>query len=90
MLTTLPRPAQHARARAAAPAAVGADVRTSGSTRSATALLGSTRDAAGEALIGWGDRVAQRTLCRHFGPDHAELGNLKVLASAQPHRLGGR
>jgi len=31
-----------------------------------------------EALIRWGDRVAARTLFRHFGPDHAEVGDLKV------------
>jgi len=29
-------------------------------------------------LIRWGDRVAQRTLYRHFGPDEAEVGALKV------------
>jgi hypothetical protein len=31
-----------------------------------------------EALIRWGDRVAQRTLYRHFGQDNAEVGALKV------------
>ena len=31
-----------------------------------------------EALIHWGDRVAARTLFRHFGPDEAEVGSLHV------------
>jgi hypothetical protein len=31
-----------------------------------------------EALVRWGDRVAQRTLFRHFGDDRAEVGKLKV------------
>lgn len=31
-----------------------------------------------EALIRWGDRVAERTLYRHFGDDHAQVGDLKV------------
>jgi hypothetical protein len=31
-----------------------------------------------EALIRWGDRVAARTLFRHFGPDTAEVGDLKL------------
>jgi hypothetical protein len=30
------------------------------------------------ALIRWGDRVAARTLFRHFGPDQAEVGELPV------------
>jgi len=30
------------------------------------------------ALIRWGDRVAARTLFRHFGADRAEVGSLKV------------
>ena len=29
-------------------------------------------------LLRWGDRVAQRTLYRHFGPDQAEVGALHV------------
>lgn len=31
-----------------------------------------------EALIRWGDRVAARTLYRHFGTDRAEVGDLPV------------
>ncbi|HKY56417.1 MAG TPA: oxygenase MpaB family protein [Aeromicrobium sp.] len=31
-----------------------------------------------EALIRWGDRVAARTLYRHFGADRAEVGDLPV------------
>lgn len=31
-----------------------------------------------EALVRWGDRVAQRTLYRHFGADAPEVGKLKV------------
>jgi hypothetical protein len=31
-----------------------------------------------EALIRWGDRVAARTLFRHFGSDRAEVGDLPV------------
>jgi len=31
-----------------------------------------------EALIRWGDRVAERTLYRHFGPDEAEVGALPL------------
>ncbi len=31
-----------------------------------------------DGLIRWGDRVAQRTLFRHFGDDRAEVGELKV------------
>jgi hypothetical protein len=31
-----------------------------------------------EALIRWGDRVAQRTLYRHFGRDEAEVGKLPL------------
>lgn len=31
-----------------------------------------------EALVRWGDRVAARTLYRHFGPDQPEMGSLKV------------
>jgi hypothetical protein len=31
-----------------------------------------------KALIRWGDRVAARTLFRHFGPDQAEVGTLPV------------
>jgi hypothetical protein len=31
-----------------------------------------------EALIRWGDRVAARTLFRHFGLDRPEVGSLKV------------
>jgi hypothetical protein len=30
------------------------------------------------ALVRWGDRVAARTLYRHFGPDQPEMGSLKV------------
>ena len=37
-----------------------------------------TTPAGREALIRWGDRVAQRTLFRHFGDDRAEVGELKV------------
>jgi hypothetical protein len=31
-----------------------------------------------KALLRWGDRVAARTLFRHFGPDRPEVGSLKV------------
>lgn len=31
-----------------------------------------------DALLRWGDRVADRTLYRHFGPDDPEVGRLKV------------
>lgn len=31
-----------------------------------------------QALLRWGDRVAARTLYRHFGPEHASVGDLKV------------
>ena len=31
-----------------------------------------------EALLRWGDRVAERTLFRHFGADRAEVGSLPV------------
>ena len=31
-----------------------------------------------EALIRWGDRVAERTLYRHFGADEAEVGRLPL------------
>jgi hypothetical protein len=31
-----------------------------------------------EALLRWGDRVAARTLFRHFGEDEAEVGSLPV------------
>jgi hypothetical protein len=31
-----------------------------------------------EALLRWGDRVAARTLFRHFGSERAEVGDLKV------------
>jgi hypothetical protein len=31
-----------------------------------------------EALVRWGDRVARRTLYRHFGPDDAEVGALPL------------
>jgi len=31
-----------------------------------------------EALIRWGDRVAARTLFRHFGSDRAEVGSLTI------------
>ncbi|HJR89442.1 MAG TPA: DUF2236 domain-containing protein, partial [Aeromicrobium sp.] len=31
-----------------------------------------------KALLRWGDRVAARTLFRHFGPDQAQVGSLKV------------
>jgi hypothetical protein len=30
------------------------------------------------ALVRWGDRVAERTLYRHFGPDEAEVGALPL------------